>query len=56
MGELAEYVDDLPNLCGSERLIEAAFPACRDQPVFLGQTPVDISGIDSAFAVALHMH
>ena len=56
MGELAEYVDDLPNLCGSERLIESAIQAGRDQPVFVGQSPVVIAGIDSAFAVALHMH
>jgi len=56
MQDLAEYVDDLPNLCGSEQLIEAAIRAGRDQPVFLGQTPVDIADIDSAFAVALHMH
>jgi hypothetical protein len=56
MGELPEYIDGLPNLCGSERLIEEAIRAGRDQPVFLDQTPVDISGIDSAFAVALHMH
>jgi hypothetical protein len=56
MGELAEYVGDLPNLCGSEQRIEAAIRAGRAWPVFLGQTPVDIDYIDSAFAVALHMH
>jgi hypothetical protein len=56
MGELPEYVDGLPNLCGSERLIEAAIATGRDQPVFDGQSPVDIAGIDGAFAVALHMH
>jgi hypothetical protein len=56
MNELPEYVDGLPNLCGSEPLLEAAIRAGRDQPVFVGQTEVDIAGIDSAFAVALHMH
>ena len=56
MHELPEYVDGLPNLCGSEPLIESAIQAGRNQPVFLGQIPVDIAGIDSAFAVALHMH
>src|SRR4029453_17771018 len=56
MGELPECVDGLPNLCGSERLIEAAIQAGRDQPVFGAETPVEVSGIDSAFAVALHMH
>jgi hypothetical protein len=56
MGELAEYVDGLPNLCGSEQTVEAAIAAGRHRPVFLGHTSVDIAGIDSAFAVALHMH
>jgi hypothetical protein len=56
MGELPEYVDGLPNLCGSERLVEAAVAAGRHRPVFLDETTVDIASIDSAFAVALHMH
>jgi Glycosyl hydrolase family 57 len=56
MGELAEYVDGLPNLCGSEQLVEAAVAASRGQPVVGGRSAVDIAGIDSAFAVALHMH
>ena len=56
MAELSECVDGLPNLCGSEQLIEAAVAAGGDRPVFGAQTPVDIAGIDSAFAVALHMH
>ena len=56
MGELPEYVDSLPNLCGSEQLVEAAIRAGRGQPVFGGPTPVGIAGIDSGFAVALHMH
>jgi hypothetical protein len=56
MSELPECVDGLPNLCGSEQTVEAAIAAGRDQPVFLGRSAVDIAGIDSAFAVALHMH
>jgi hypothetical protein len=56
MGELADYVDDLPNLCSSEPRIEAAVAAGRARPVFLERPSVDIIGIDSAFAVALHMH
>jgi hypothetical protein len=56
MGELPEYVDDLPNLCGLEQLVEAAVAASRGQPVVGGRSAVDIAGIDSAFAVALHMH
>ena len=56
MGELPEYVDGLPNLCGSEHLVEAAIAAGRHRPVLRDETSVDIAGIDSAFAVALHMH
>jgi hypothetical protein len=56
MGELPEYVDGLPNLCGSEPRVEAAVAGGRHRPVFLDETAVDIAGIDSAFAVALHMH
>ena len=56
MGELPGYVDGLPNLCGSERTVEAAVAAGRHRPGFLDATSVDLAGIDSAFAVALHMH
>ena len=56
MGELPEYLGDQPNLCGSEPRIEAAIATGQEQPVFDGQARVDIAGIDSAFAVALHMH
>ena len=56
MGELPEYLDGLPNLCGSEQTVEAAIAAGRDRPVFDGRSSVGIAGIDSVFAVALHMH
>jgi hypothetical protein len=56
MQELPECVDGLPNLCGSEQQIQGAVAAGRARPVFDGQTPVDISDVDSTFAVALHMH
>ena len=50
---LPEYVDDLPNICGSEAMIaeslsQAARP-CR-------QGEMDWGRIKSAFAIALHMH
>ena len=55
MSELPEYVDDLPNLCGSEDQIDAAIRAGLQRPVYGDQgSPFD--GVDSAFAVALHMH
>jgi hypothetical protein len=56
MSELPECVDGLPNLCGSEQLVEAAIRAGPHRPLFTDETSVDIAGIDSGFAVALHMH
>ena len=56
MGELSEYVDGLPNLCGSEQTVAAAIAAGRHRRLFPDETSVGIAGIDSAFAVALHMH
>jgi hypothetical protein len=56
MGELPAYVGGLPNLCGWEPTVEAAVAAGRHRPVFLAGTAVEVAGIDSAFAVALHMH
>jgi hypothetical protein len=56
MGELSEYVDGLPNLCGSEQTLAAAIAAGRHRRLFPDETSVGIDGIDNAFAVALHMH
>jgi glycosyl hydrolase family 57 len=53
---LPEYVDTVPNLSGSETLVESAIDASRGAPLYHGATPADINGIDAAFAVALHMH
>ena len=50
MGDFPEYIDGLPNLCGSEPRIQAAITAGQEQPVFLGRSSVDMAGIDSAFA------
>jgi hypothetical protein len=55
MSELPEYVDDLPNLCGSEDQIDAAIRAGLQRPVY-GDQGAPFDGVDSAFAVALHMH
>jgi hypothetical protein len=56
MGELPEYIDGLPNLCGSEQTVEAAIAAGLLRRLFPDETSLGIAGIDSAFAVALHMH
>src|SRR5579883_821162 len=56
MGDMAELIDGLPNLCGAEGHIAAAIRAGRTDPVFLPQGVSGFGAIDSAFACALHMH
>jgi hypothetical protein len=56
MAELSEYLGDLPNICGSEELIESVMRTSREQTVFASDSRIDFGGIQSAFATALHMH
>ena len=55
MSELPEYVDGLPNICGSEAKIEEVIKN-RPATVYLGGPTVDFDRIDAACAIALHMH
>src|SRR5437868_8755869 len=56
MTDLAECVDGLPNICGSQERIRQAIRASRTDPVFLPQGARGFGEITSAFAIALHMH
>ncbi len=56
MPALPEYVDGLPNLSGSEALIERTMAEARDRPVFLDDSRIAFDRIRSACAIALHMH
>src|SRR2546430_15517225 len=56
MTDLAECVDGLPTICGSEERIRQAIRASRTDPVFLPQGARGFGEITSAFAIALHMH
>ena len=59
MAELSGTVDGLPNLSGSERLVNEAVAAGRGRPVFYAGERADsdpFAGIRSAFSIALHMH
>lgn len=53
---LPEIVDGLPNLCGWEDLIQQAQAASAGQNLYLGRSGIDFERLDSAFAIALHMH
>jgi hypothetical protein len=53
MTELAEYVDNLPNLSGSDDKLTQAMGKGK---VFLPQSRINWDNVKSAYAVALHMH
>lgn len=56
MTPMAEYLDGLPNLSGSEDLIDRTIAESRDTPVYLPDSPIDFDRIRSAFSIGLHMH
>ncbi|HLG54288.1 MAG TPA: hypothetical protein VI485_03090 [Vicinamibacterales bacterium] len=56
MNGVAEYVDGLPNISGSEAAVEETMRRTAGHPVFLGESPIDVGRIRSAAAIALHMH
>lgn len=56
MSELPEIVAGLPNLSGSEAVIEGAIAAACNAPIYLRDSRVAFERIRSACAVALHMH
>ena len=56
MDKLPEYVDGIPNICGSEVVVDTAIKAAQKGPVFLREDSVPFGGMRSAFAIALHMH
>ena len=48
MGELPEYIDGLPDICGSEQRIEEAIRARGTDPVFLPQGATGFNETSSA--------
>jgi Glycosyl hydrolase family 57 len=56
MENLPEVIDGLPNLCGSEQLIEETVQQHQGDRVFPSHDGVDFGRIHSAAAIALHMH
>lgn len=50
---IPEYVENLPNLCGAEAVIEKAL---RERKSVAPAGGLDFGGINSACAIALHMH
>ncbi len=56
MTSIPEYIDGLPNLSGSEDLVEQTISASRGHSVYLPESRIDFARIRSAFAIGLHMH
>lgn len=54
--ELPETVDGLPNIAGSEDVVEAAVRRGAEAPVYAPAGGIDFGAVKSAFAIALHMH
>ncbi len=55
MSNLPEYIEDLPNICGSEKDIEKCVKE-RKNNVFLPDSQVQFNELQAACAIALHMH
>lgn len=56
MTQIPEYVDGLPNICGSEDAVAAAVAEVSGRPVYRETSRVDFGAIRAACAIALHMH
>jgi hypothetical protein len=56
MAELQEYLDGLPNICGSEPLIEHTVREASGRSAYLPESRIHFGRIRAAAAVALHMH
>ncbi|HOX58746.1 MAG TPA: glycosyl hydrolase family 57 [Candidatus Paceibacterota bacterium] len=56
MSDLPEYVGSLPNVCGAEGQVQAALRASRARQIFRAENWIDFNRVNSAFALALHMH
>ena len=56
MSHIPESIDGVPTLCGFEAEVEEAVRRGAGRPVFLPESRVRFQEIQSAFAIALHMH
>ncbi len=54
--QIPEYIEGLPNISGSEDLVDQAVKQGSKLTIFKNESHIDFGSIKSAFAVALHMH
>ncbi|MBF0288869.1 MAG: glycosyl hydrolase family 57 [SAR324 cluster bacterium] len=55
MTKLAETIDGLPNISGSEKMIEEVIKESAEDLIYLPESLIDFSKIRSVCAIALHM-
>ena len=55
-GDFSEYINGVPNVSGSEKILHKTLQDSLQQPVFLPESGIDFGNIRSACAIALHMH
>jgi len=53
---IPEYIDDLPNVSGSESFIDARIQAAASTSPYAGDTTINFAQTRAAFAIALHQH
>jgi hypothetical protein len=56
MTELPQEINGVPNICGSETLIERAIAQHKGKAIFLHESRIAFDHIRGACAIALHMH
>ncbi len=55
-GDFSEYINGVPNVSGSEKILQKTIQDSLQKPVFLPESGIDFGNIRSACAIALHMH
>ncbi|PXA04835.1 glycosyl hydrolase family 57 [Coraliomargarita sinensis] len=56
MESIPEYIDDIPNIAGSEELIESTIKKAAGTSPYAGDKSVSFEKTKAAFAIALHQH
>ena len=56
MKKLPEYLDGVPAISGFEAEVESTIAQSRQETSLLAGSQIDFSSVQSAYAIALHMH
>ncbi|MGB1127831.1 MAG: glycosyl hydrolase family 57 [Opitutales bacterium] len=53
---MPEYIDDIPNIAGSEELITSTIQRAAGTSAYAGDVSINFDKVKAAFAIALHQH